>query len=160
MRRSLWVLLLSTGLVGPACNDATPAGSIFEATLAGANEVPPRSSGGTGTAGLFVDGSTVHYSLVLGGISNVIGAHIHVGAAGVNGPIIVSFFPGPGRGNFTTATDSVDRILASGTFIASDIAGRTLDQFLADANAGNLYVNVHTTALPGGEIRGQLRLLQ
>jgi hypothetical protein len=66
-------------------------------------------------------------------------AHIHEGAAGANGPVIVPF----------TKT-------ADNAFEAAPGAKLTESQY-ASFKAGNLYVNVHSAKNPGGEVRAQLR---
>ena len=66
-------------------------------------------------------------------------SHIHMAAAGANGPVIVPF------------TKSGDN-----TFSAAPDAKLTEEQFAA-YKAGKLYVNVHSAANPGGEIRAQLK---
>ena len=53
-------------------------------------------------------------------------------------------------------TVSEKTILAEGTFTAANVTGISFADLLAAIRAGNTYVNVHTTAFPGGEIRGQL----
>lgn len=78
--------------------------------------------------------------------------HLHNAADGVNGPVVVNL------------TDSIRRNRISQVITAEDVVGPLAegeDPFLALLNemaAGNIYVNVHTEANPGGEIRGQLRL--
>jgi hypothetical protein len=66
-------------------------------------------------------------------------AHIHEGAAGANGPVIVPF---------TKTGDN--------TFAAPDGAKLTESQY-ASYKAGNLYVNVHSAKNPPGEVRAQLK---
>jgi hypothetical protein len=55
----------------------------------------------------------------------------------------------------------VDGLLAEGTITAADLvgplAGMSIDDLLAEMRAGNAYVNVHSEANPGGEIRGQIQ---
>lgn len=159
MRRYALAAAVLLAFFGTACNDATEDQSVLQASLAGANEVPPRPTGATGTAGFLVEGTTVSYSIEVGGITNITGAHIHRGGAGVNGPIVVSLFPG-GRTNFTTATAAVSGILGQGSFTAAEVQVGTFDQLLSDMRSGNAYANVHTTAFPGGEIRGQVRVVE
>lgn len=152
MRRSTLAaslcLLLALGLA--ACNDEDDA-EEFTATLSGANEVPANASAATGSATFEVDGTNVRFQLNVSGINAVTMAHIHSGAAGVNGPIRVNLFTGPTTGSMTGT-------LASGNFTASDVQTITFDALLMEMRAGTAYVNVHTTALPAGEIRGQVRL--
>ena len=66
-------------------------------------------------------------------------SHIHEGAAGANGPVIVPF---------TKTGDN--------TFAAPEGAKLTESQY-ASYKAGNLYVNVHSAKNPGGEVRAQLK---
>lgn len=107
-------------------------------TLTGANEVPAvaTSATGTGTITIAADGS-VSGSMTVTGMAPTAG-HIHQGAPGVNGPVIVPFTQ---SGN---------------TFTAPPGAKLTESQ-MAAYRAGNLYVNVHSAAHPGGEIRAQLK---
>jgi hypothetical protein len=160
MRRyTIVVALGALAVTGLACNDATEDGTVFQAALESRNEVPARSSGATGTAGFVVDGTTVRYSIEVGGITGIVGAHIHSGAAGVNGPIRIALFPRPGV-NSGPATGSVSGILIEGRFTASDVVGISFDQLLSEMRAGTAYANVHTTAFPGGEIRGQVQQVE
>lgn len=147
-------LCLALGLGAAACNDATKDKEFFEATLMGVNEVPPRSTAATGTAGIIVEGDTLHFSIEVENINNVVAAHIHAipGQAGVNGPVRFPFFAGR-----TSATGKT--ILVEGSFGPSNVTGITFAQLLNEMRNGNAYVNVHTTQFPGGEIRGQVRLI-
>ncbi len=84
----------------------------------------------------------------------VVGAHIHEGAEGENGPVVVTLqavIDGEGTGEACVADAEID-ISAEGSDDA-DVAA-----FLTDiiANLVNYYVNVHTETFTGGEIRGQL----
>jgi len=108
-------------------------------TLSGANEVPPVSSpaAGTGTVTVGGDGAVTAKISVSGMTATA--AHIHSGGAGNNGPVIVPF---------TKTGDN--------TFEAAPGAKMTPEQ-LAAYKAGNTYVNVHSAAHPGGEVRAQLR---
>jgi hypothetical protein len=108
-------------------------------TLSGSNEVPPvtTSASGTGTVTIGADRSVKANITVTGMTATA--SHIHEAAAGVNGPVIVPF----------TKT-------AENTFAAADGAKLTEAQY-ASYKAGNLYVNVHSAANPGGEVRAQLK---
>jgi hypothetical protein len=158
--RRAFSILLVAGLAAVGCNDATKDVSIYQAGLSGAGEFPPRSSAADGAMGFNVEGSTVHYSIEVHGITGVIGAHIHSGAAGSNGPIAIALYPGPGVNFSSTPTNGVDGILIEGSFTAADVVGVSFDELLSEMRAGTAYANVHTTAFPGGEIRGQVRQLQ
>jgi len=151
-------LLLVLGLASAGCNNALDGQEVFQATLSGAEEVPARSTAAFGATGFTVDGGTVHYSVEVRQITGVTGSHIHIAAAGSNGPIRVSLYPG-GVTNFATSpTGAINGILLQGSFTASELqAGISLDQLLSSMRDGNAYVNVHTSTFPGGEIRGQIR---
>jgi hypothetical protein len=129
----------------------------FEASLTGAAERPdPVTTDATGAAFFDVEGTTVSFRVDVEDIQNVTLAHIHVGATDVAGPIVVELFNASGNPvSFTTRG-----VLAEATFTEADIDAdsgiTTLDALLAAMAAGTTYVNVHTTANPGGEIRGQI----
>ncbi len=153
MRKSLGLgaVAMALGLYASGCNDPTKGQSIFQAQLGGPNEVPPRSSGGSGAAGFTLDGNTVHYSLEVNGLGGITQSHIHVAPVGVNGPVKVFLFKPSGP----TGTLNYG-VLAQGSFTASDLIGISFDDLLSAMRSGNAYVNVHTTVYPGGEIRGQI----
>lgn len=137
--------LLSLVLATAACESE----EVFVADLAGGNEAPPVTTNGTGTARYtLTDAATLTYDLSVTNMDSVTAAHIHVGAAGVNGGVIVPLFGGPTTGPDFTGS------LASGTITeATDIS---FDSLLVRMRNGTLYTNVHTRANPGGEIRGQI----
>jgi hypothetical protein len=145
-------LLLFTG-----CNDATKNLEVFQADLNTTNEVPARGTGANGAAGFTWDGTTMSFTLQIDDIASVTQAHIHSGAAGVNGPVRVFLFRPATPGAFVSASDTA--ILSSGSFTAADVSTISIDTLLAEMRAGTAYVNVHTSAFPGGEMRGQVRLL-
>ena len=120
----------------------TIAGVAFAAdvkvTLSGANEVPPVTTSATGEGTITVaDDGAVSGSVTTKGVQGT-AAHIHMGAAGKNGPVVVPF------------TKEGD------TYKASAGAKLNPDQMKA-FKAGELYFNVHSAANPNGEIRGQLK---
>jgi len=156
-------LVLALGLLSAGCNDATEGKELFQADLSGDNEVPARSTGASGACGFVLTGNRVDFSISTKGLSSpVVGAHIHIGAAGANGPVRVPFI-GPNLAGTNTVTpfNAPDPgILIENSFGASDVTGGlTLDDVVNAMRSGNAYCNVHTTTFPGGEIRGQIRLL-
>jgi len=148
------------GLVAAGCNDATKDVAIYQATLSGGGEVPARGTAAAGAAGFNVEGTTVRYSIEVQSITGITGAHIHSGAAGVNGPIRIALYPGPGVNFSSSPTGGLNGILIEGSFTAADVTGVSFDTLLAQMRDGSAYTNVHTTAFPGGEIRGQVHLVQ
>jgi hypothetical protein len=119
---------------------ASAFGQAFTATLSGANEVPPADPDGSGRAVITIIGTTVNYTITVTNITlPPIGQHIHVGAAGVNGGIVVDL-----------AGIWVGGTLTGSTTTTAAIAAAII------ANPAGHYVNVHTTDFPGGSVRGQL----
>lgn len=160
MKRHMVVLSMALAMAGVGCTKGTDDAEVFQATLAGSNEVPARSTAADGAMGLIVKGNRVDYSIEVHGLGAITGAHIHSAAAGVNGPIRIALFPGPGSNSTANPLSGVDGQLYEGSFEASDVVGITYEQLLAEMRAGNAYGNVHTTLYPGGEIRGQVRRLE
>ncbi len=129
----------------------------FAADLAGANEVPPVSTVGTGQAvfTLSPDGNVLHFKVAVSNVANATLSHIHMAPAGVNGPIVVDLFLGP------TKVGRFSGVLAEGDITSANLKGPLLglplSHLIENMSAGGTYVNVHTTQNPGGEIRGQVR---
>jgi hypothetical protein len=151
---SLILVLLTTGAALAASS------RNFRTHLSGQYEVPVRDTQAQGQAifQLNKEGTALEYKLNVANIENVLQAHIHVGPADANGPVVAWLYPSappaqliPGR---------VNGRLAEGTITAGNLvgplAGQSLDALVAAIEAGNAYVNVHTSQFPPGEIRGQL----
>lgn len=116
----------------------TPMRNQAIVAISAAKEVPPTPGGASGTALLSINGANqVVYDITFAGLSSAFTAsHIHDGAAGVNGGILFNLtLVGPGHLQGTTAALSAVQ--------------------LAKFRAGLLYVNIHSTMFPGGEMRGQ-----
>ena len=156
---SITTILASATVVAflSAPNIAYGDGFTFGADLSGAQEVTVPSGGVvTSTTGraqvtFSEDLSMGMFRVTVEGGLDVVAAHIHCGAAGVNGPVTVTLFSGP-------AVD-VDGELAEGTLVnadITDICGINVASLRAAMVQEGTYVNVHTLANPGGEIRGQL----
>jgi len=133
---------------GSDSNTVTPKAPTYTATMNGANEVGPKAVPGTGNATVVKNGATYTYTVTYTGMTgNLTGGHIHGPAAtGVNANVIVPFDI-TGAGTSGTLT---------GTFTGTNnvnISPDSLDKLMA---SGNAYVNLHTAANGGGEIRGQL----
>jgi hypothetical protein len=138
-----------------ACDDdddiITPLPSTFVATLNGASEVPPKAVAATGTATIVKNGATYTYTITYSGMTGTLtAAHIHgPAAAGANAVPIVSFTAAgsPASGTLTGTFTGTD------ASVAATITPDSLDKLMT---SGNAYVNLHTAANGGGEIRGQL----
>jgi CHRD domain len=158
--RSVCIGVLALGVLAPATSSAHPVEDDvvkFEAKLLGANEVPPVNTLGAGVATMKLvnDRTELRFQVRVKNLTDVVQAHIHLGASGVNGPVVVFFLrpgeapPGPFAG-----------LLAEGSATAADLvgplAGHPFSELVDAMLTGNAYVNVHTVANPGGEIRGQV----
>ena len=152
-------LALVVGLAGVGGNDATDGLEVFRADLSPGNEVPARNSPATGTAGFTFDGTTVRFSVEVDDLGRTFMGHIHSGVAGVNGPVRVWLYPSttPGPGPEVSVTDKV--VLADGSFTAANVTGISFDALINEMRSGGAYVNFHSTTFPGGELRGQVRLV-
>lgn len=149
-------LLVALGL-SQSCSD-NPTEPVlvteFTASLSGANERPnPTTSTATGTATVTIVGeNSLTFSVVVTGMTNVTAGHIHIGKASVAGAVLVGLVTVvPPAGAFSGT-------LASGTITATEMATApiSLPTLIAMIRGGDTYVNVHTTANPGGDIRAQL----
>ena len=123
---------------------STGAWTKFSAKLSGDNEVGGGDPDGSGTAAVKTRGTEVCYDLKWTGV-DVTMAHIHKGAAGTNGDVVVNFF----------ANESpLDASSKSGCVQAKAAVVEGLA-----ANPSNYYVNLHSPEFPKGAIRGQTALL-
>jgi hypothetical protein len=127
----------------------------FHAKLLGKNEVPPKDTMATGTATFNVIGSnSITYTVHVKDMQMVTAAHIHQGKAGENGPVLVTLYNNP------TPSATTSGELAKGTITATNLegplAGKQITDLISMIKSGGTYANVHTTANPMGEIRGQI----
>ena len=148
----------------PNLSSLAPMKKTFVATLVGTQEVPAVTTTSAGKMTL-VQEDTVNILYTLettAPTDSVTMAHIHAGAAGANGPVMVWFFPSeasraPGPGTGTAARVNgivrVGRITRAGTLF---IAPFTWDSLITRINAGTAYANIHSRQFPGGVIRGQV----
>lgn len=149
IKRLAWTLAMTFMLLS-----AVQAATVeLAATLTPEQEVTltPVVSGGSGTAGLVFDTSTNNLGWVISFqdlTSNVLFAHFHLGAPGVNGPVKVDL------GTFDVFGGASAIGKTSGIFVGGKTALSSADA--ADLLAGNWYINIHTANFPGGEIRGQI----
>jgi hypothetical protein len=132
----------------------------FRAHTHGGEEVPPVDTRARGQATFQVsrDGGSISYRLIVANIENVTQAHIHVGPAGENGPVVAWLYPAAPPAQLIEGRFS--GVLAEGTITEASLVGRlageplsTLVQLMRDEG---VYVNVHTSQYPPGEIRGQI----
>ncbi len=145
------VVAMAMLALAPAALSKGTANNSFTARLTSAAEVPapatPTRAHGTAHFVVSQDGSTVSYKVVVNGaVAPVVAAHVHLAPVGAAGPVVVPLFPAGATVKVTN-----NNTVFSGTFPMA-----AYPSFIADANAGLLYVNVHTPANPPGETRGQI----
>jgi hypothetical protein len=132
--------------------------TVFTVNLLPSNENPPitnaeQSARGTAVITVHSDTNTIDFSVSLNGFpttSALTAAHIHPGAAGVNGGVLI--------GTGLSAANAPSLASGSATFSFNNVGeqqGGQVAQILA--NPQNFYFNVHTSANPSGVMRGQLR---
>ena len=140
-------------LAAMSCGSSTaPGPKRYVATLSPANEVPLKTTTGTGVVTFVDNGTVIDWTMTLTNMINVTGSHIHGPAvAGVNGNVIIFLFTP------ITPTGTLNGIVSAGSITNSSNVGVSLDSLRVLFNNGNAYVNVHTAANPGGEIRDQNR---
>ncbi len=121
----------------------------FSAPLSGRAEVPMVESDASGQATFTLsrDEQKLYYELLVQDIANVVQAHIHDGLPDENGPVVAFLF-----GPADPPTGPVHGRLSKGVLSIGDLP----DGFLDALRNGEFYVNVHTTEVPSGEIRGQI----
>jgi len=138
VKLALGVGLGAAALVLAACAGMS-GGKAVNVTLSGAEEVPPVTTSAHGSGSFTVgEDKSVSGSITVMGLSPF-AAHIHTGARGTNGPVAVGLEK---RGDAGWAVPA---------------GAKFTDAQYEAFKAGNTYVNVHTPANKGGEIRGQLR---
>ena len=158
MRRVLTFAIAGLCVLLVSAAQAQAQTITFTANLHGGNEIPVVVPGSAGTA--TVTWNTVTktgtyrvdvYNMPVATTAS----HIHAGAVGAGGPVVVNFVV-PGANAISNDFGF------SGTFACSDVVARpaqginSCDDFEQSLLLNNTYANVHSTANPGGEIRGQL----
>ena len=171
MKRVLMVAAMAALLLGCDDDNDSPTGPsntgplVFTSQLSAANEVPPVTNAeGNGrgsvtitinvprdSSGVPTGGGSVNFAVQLSGFppgTAAVAAHIHPGAAGVNGGVIVNT-------GLTAATaivmgDGTGTLSFTNVSIPQDVATNIMN------NPAGFYFNVHTPLNPGGAVRGQL----
>jgi hypothetical protein len=142
-----------------------PTGQPFPARLLGESETPPVETAAHGASLVTLNASetALAYVVVVHQIENVTAAHIHCGAPGVAGPVVVPLFP---VDNYSAAPAGSGVFLVAGRAAEEDITPvpdseacpggiASFAELVAKMHAGETYVNVHTEQNPAGEVRGQ-----
>ena len=113
----------------------------FDSFLDGNQEVPAVTTLAEGVAAISISNTmdAIEYDIVVDGLSgDITGAHFHIGAAGTAGGVVLNL------------TDDIDGNRITGSI--NGLSVELINQFLS----GGIYLNIHTDANPGGEIRGQV----
>jgi hypothetical protein len=119
----------------------------FIMNLSGSEEVPPVPTEATGVAEIIPGVDSIAYNVNATNIEGVTAGHIHLGAKGENGPIVVTLF------NYDTPMNEVSE---NGTITADNLEGPYAGKQISEIPGTTpLYVNIHTEQNPNGEIRGQ-----
>src|SRR3954447_12464396 len=145
LTRTIFVLAVVSLTIGVAAMaGAQGRNNEFRASMKGSNESPkgPSSASGTFTV-QFKNGQACYKMSVKGLGATPVAAHIHRGAAGVNGPIVVDLKP--------TVKGTSPRISQKCVSAKASIVSAIR------RNPGSFYANVHTSKNPGGAARGQLK---
>lgn len=132
------IALVAVGVTAaPALALAGGSGTVLTATLSGRAERPQGPLSGRGAATIRVNGAKVCWTLKVSGTDKPLSAHIHKGAPGAAGPVVIPL----GRTYTTSGCVTVASAVASALV----------------KNPGAYYVNVHTKKYPAGAVRGQLK---
>jgi hypothetical protein len=131
---------IAAAIVMLGAGAASAATLHFATGLKGADEVPPNTTPGTGEVTATLDTATKAFSYT-------------VTYSGLTGPAVAAHFHGP------AAPGSNAPPMIGIKVLASPITGTATltDAQIASLEAGQWYFNIHTAAIPGGEIRGQLK---
>lgn len=129
----------------------------FSSSLKGSNEVPARETNAAGQVIVKInkDEQSLYFKIIASNIDDVFAAHFHLAPAGENGGVVVTLYT-----NFPQPSGPQNGILAEGVVTSDDFQNAFEDEdfsALIDAiRSGNIYVNVHTSRYPSGELRAQL----
>jgi hypothetical protein len=165
------ILACLSAIAVAGCGSDNPSGpsnqpTVFTVALKASNETPPitnEESNGAGTAIITVNatkdssgavtGGTVDFNVSLTGFppnTLLTAAHIHTGAAGVPGGVLI--------GTGLTAGDNIVLANGTGTFTKAAVQPQNVaDLQTILANPAGFYFNVHTQKNPAGAVRGQLQ---
>jgi hypothetical protein len=133
--------MLATLVLGAAIAFAGPAlADKIKVSLDGKSQVPPNTSAGTGTADLDYDAATKKLSW-------------KITYSGLSGPVTAAHFHGPAAAG---ANAGVKVAIPNATSSPVEGSATLTDEQAADLTGGKYYINIHTAANPGGEIRGQV----
>jgi hypothetical protein len=134
----------------------------FVAELTGDQQVPPVETETNGETKLEVnaDMTRIDFELEIENAAGILegpGGHLHCAPADQNGPVIAFLAGGLPQGSGFIGDVEVEATLYDGN-IKPTACGTTVSEVVNSMLAGDVYVNIHSAANPGGEIRGQVVL--
>ena len=138
-RFALATLVAAGALAVAGCGMMDKMTGTMSVPLSGASEVPPNASTGSGTAKIELEGNALKWTVTY---------------SGTTGPVTAGHFHGP-----APAGANAGVVLPFSGSMASPIVGQaqlTAAQ-VEQLKQGLWYVNLHTAAHPGGELRGQVK---
>jgi len=163
MYRMIGAAVLALSALAVGCDDdndplAPDLPTSFTASLTGGAERPPITSNATGTATFTVNtDGTIDYTVRVANLgTNVTLCHIHLARPDISGGVLVTLC-----GSAVTGPITTEQIIATGTIIQGQNTGlnstpTTLLSLRELMASGSVYVNVHSTAVGSGEIRGNI----
>ena len=169
MKTTFARLLAVVGLLAlltTAAASADESTSSMRAILSGFNETPPIATGGTGMLRAKLSNGGIDFTLTYSGLTTPASmAHFHFAQRGVASGVFIWLCGKPGTPAHTVCPPgTTETATVTGHITADDIQPLSLQNLKAKdmatalriIQAGDAYVNVHTTNFPGGEIRGQV----
>ncbi|WP_373516685.1 CHRD domain-containing protein [Pricia sp.] len=129
----------------------------FTSSLKGSNEVPARETKAAGHVSVKInkDEQSLYYKITAANIDDVRAAHFHLAPEGANGAVVVTLYTnpdqpsGPQNGVLTEGVITADNL-------QGDLAEADFATLIGAIRSGGIYVNVHTSRYPSGELRAQL----
>ena len=159
LRVSVLCAALVLGLVIGFADTGNSQKNSFKTSLSGYAEVPALFTKGSGNLSLSINADESKISYVLSYkdlVAPPAAAHLHFGLPGTNGGVIAFLCGGSGKPT-CPATGTVEGDLIGADIIGvQGITGGNLANAIQVIRDGAVYVNVHTSAFPGGEIRGHV----
>ncbi|WP_353216896.1 CHRD domain-containing protein [Sandarakinorhabdus sp.] len=161
--RNILGLAVAVSFCSAAALAAPPPAPQYDTVLRGSNETTPNASTAVGYATVLLSGNTIDFVIKFNGLTtNLAAGHVHCCALqGANAGVAIDFAP-VGFGKSGTLTRSFDLTNAA-TYTngfrngaGGGSAAGAQAAFLAGLNSGKAYINLHNSAFPGGEIRGNL----
>ena len=101
--------------------------------------------GDAGTASFTLNGNSISYIIAISRVDDVTGAHLHKGVEGTNGDIVVDLTGNPTQGSFSSSD------------LVGPLKGKTLNDLAGLMKEGKVYVNLHSSTYPDGELRGPVK---